>query len=120
MEQHSELKEYAENLGIDYSSSVWDMTSTKQMVDLNPKLIKIPSPRNTQYDMLEYLADNYSGEIHVSLGMTTREEEARIMAVLDPVRDRVVLYACTSGYPVDFQDVCLKEVSRQTSSPHSS
>jgi sialic acid synthase len=112
MDQHMELMRYAEELGIDYSASVWDMTSTKQLVKLNPSLIKIPSPRNTQYEMLEYLVKNYAGEIHLSLGMTTRKEEVRIMKVLDPVRERVVLYACTSGYPVDFKDVCLYEVKR--------
>lgn len=112
MDQHKELVKYADELGIEYSCSVWDMTSTKQMVEINPGLIKIPSPRNTQYDMLEYLTDHYEGEIHVSLGMTTRKEEQKIMTILDPVRDRVVLYACTSGYPVDFKDVCLYEVKR--------
>lgn len=110
--QHQDLQLYAQELGIGYSASVWDMTSTIQMTLMNPSLIKIPSPRNTQYEMLEYLVDNYKGEIHLSLGMTTRKEEARIMTILDPVRKRVVLYACTSGYPVDFKDVCLYEVRR--------
>lgn len=112
VDQHQDLQLYAQELGIGYSASVWDMTSTIQMTLMNPSLIKIPSPRNTQYEMLEYLVENYSGEIHLSLGMTTRKEEARIMNILDPARKRVVLYACTSGYPVDFKDVCLYEVRR--------
>ena len=46
--------------------------------------------------------------------MTTRAEEERIVALF---RDRgrladLVLYACTSGYPVPFEDVCLLEVQR--------
>lgn len=112
IEEHSELMKYANSIGIEYSSSVWDMTSTKQLVDLNPNLIKIPSPRNTQYDILKYLSENYSGEIHISLGMTSLEEEENIMETVKNVHNRIVLYSCTSGYPVDFKDVCLMEIKR--------
>ena len=38
------------------------------------KLIKIPSACNNNYPMLEWLCDNYSGEIHISTGMTTKSE----------------------------------------------
>ena len=37
-------------------------------------MIKIPSACNNNYEMLQYLCDNYNGEIHVSTGMTTKDE----------------------------------------------
>lgn len=112
IEQHIELQRYAKEVGIEYSCSVWDMTSTKELVDLNPSLIKVPSPRNNQLDMIKYLAENYKGEIHISLGMTTRAEEKEIFKILGDAVSRTVFYACTSGYPVDFEDVCLREIER--------
>ena len=111
---HAELKAVCEHYGVVYSTSVWDMTSAREIVELNPAMIKVPSARNTHWPMLRLLCATYPGKIHVSLGMTTRIEEARIMHLFyeqGRARD-VVLYACTSGYPVDFCDVCLLDITR--------
>ena len=112
--QHKQLKSWCEELGVVYSSSVWDMTSTKEIASLNPELIKIPSACNLKFDMLDYLCKNYEGEIHISFGMTTKAEEEEIVHFFKE-RDRtkdLVLYSCTSGYPVPFEDICLKEIIR--------
>lgn len=113
-DQHKELKEYCEQMNIVYSSSVWDLTSAKEIADLKPQFIKIPSACNNEYAMLEWLCCNYGGEIHVSLGMTTRSEEEKLVRLFeDQKRNKdMVLYVCTSGYPVAFGDVCLLEISR--------
>ena len=114
LEQHSQLKKWCEEEGITYSSSVWDITSAKEIATLNPQFIKIPSACNNNYEMLKWLCDNYSGEIHLSLGMTTHEEEDEILNVFEKCgRNKdLVLYVCTSGYPVPFEDVCLLEIKR--------
>jgi sialic acid synthase len=114
VDQHRELKAYAESLGVDYSTSVWDMTSAREIITLNPKFIKIPSACNSSVEMLGNLCDNYGGEIHISVGMTTQVEERRIIEFFRShgrLHD-LVLYACTSGYPVADQDVCLLEIAR--------
>ena len=113
-EQHAELKAYCEELDIEYSTSVWDLTSAKEISALNPKLIKIPSACNNNFTMLEWLCDNFSGEIHVSTGMTTKDEIEKVVQLFEKKgRNKdVVLYNCTSGYPVPFEDVCLLEISR--------
>lgn len=114
LDQHRELKNYCDANGIAYSSSVWDMTSSREIVSLDPVMIKIPSACNTNYEMLGHLCGNYGGEIHISLGMTTHSEEREIVSFLTK-RGRakdVVLYACTSGYPVPDEDVCLLEITR--------
>ena len=41
-DQHRQLKEWCEEFGITYSTSVWDLTSAKEITALNPKFIKIP------------------------------------------------------------------------------
>lgn len=114
LEQHAELKKYCEEVGIIYSTSVWDMTSAKEIASLEPELIKIPSAINTNFEMLGYLCDNYKGEIHISTGMTTQEEIQRIVDFfVEKKRSQdVVLYSCTSGYPVPFEDVCLMEITK--------
>ena len=72
--QHAELKAYCEEMGIIYSTSVWDLTSAKEISSLHPLFIKIPSACNNNVEMLIWLCQNYKGEIHVSTGMTTKSE----------------------------------------------
>ncbi|TDN89167.1 N-acetylneuraminate synthase [Salegentibacter sp. 24] len=112
--QHQQLKEYCEELKITYSTSVWDLTSAKEISGLNPKFIKIPSACNNNQVMLSWLCDNYPGEIHISTGMTTSDEIGKIVDLFkEKKRNRdLILYNCTSGYPVPFQDVCLLEINK--------
>ena len=123
---HIELKEYCESIDIKYSTSVWDMTSTREIVNLNPKLIKIPSACNDNRTMMKYLFDNYNGEIHISTGMLTANERNELYNWLvceclqkrDVDRKRIILYHCTSGYPVPFDKLYLKEISGLYEDPH--
>lgn len=113
-EEHKELQYYGKKIGIEYSTSVWDCTSAQDIITLNPSLIKIPSGCNTNYALLEILRDTYNGEIHISLGMTTKEEEKQIIELFKHNNkiDQLVLYACTSGYPIACSDACLLEILR--------
>ncbi len=110
--QHKELKQYCDEMGIVYSTSVWDLTSAKEIASLNPELIKIPSACNTNLEMLVWLADNYKGKIHISTGMTTKDEVEQAISLFEKKNRNkdVILYACTSGYPVPFEDVALLEI----------
>jgi N-acetylneuraminate synthase len=114
LDQHKQLKAWCEEYGIEYSTSVWDVTSAKEIVSLNPRMIKVPSACNLNKSILEFLCDNFDGEIHLSLGMTSKDEEERIVSFFEDknrAKD-LVLYCCTSGYPVPFEDVCLLEITR--------
>ncbi len=111
--QHQELKAYCEEIGITYSTSVWDLTSAKEIASLSPEFIKIPSACNNNKAMLEWLCQNYKGEIHISTGMTTKDEIEAIVNLFKKHRRNkdLVLYNCTSGYPVPFNDVCLLDIN---------
>ena len=111
--QHAELKRFAESIDINYSTSVWDVTSAKEIISLNPILIKVPSACNNNFEMLRLLRDEYNGEVHISTGMTTKDETEKIVSFFEEkeqAKKRMVVYSCTSGYPVPFADVCLLEI----------
>lgn len=113
LEQHAELKKYAESIGIGYATSVWDTTSAKEIIQLNPDLIKVPSACNNHFEMLKLLRDHYQGEVHLSTGMTTKNEIEEIISFFEETlqaKDRLIVYSCTSGYPVPFNNVCLLEI----------
>ncbi|MFD1163102.1 N-acetylneuraminate synthase family protein [Hwangdonia seohaensis] len=111
--QHKKLKAYCEDIDITYSTSVWDLTSAKEIASINPEFIKIPSACNNNAAMLNWLCENYKGEIHISTGMTTKDEiEALVNLFKKQNRNKdLVLYNCTSGYPVPFEDVCLLDIN---------
>lgn len=113
-DQHRELKEFCDSVGIDYSTSVWDVTSAREMAVFKPKMLKVPSASNLHFDMLSVLCEEFGGEIHLSFGMTSKAEEEKIVSFFEKKgRSKdVVLYACTSGYPVAFEDICLYEITR--------
>jgi N-acetylneuraminate synthase len=114
VDQHLELMDLCKRLGLTYGTSVWDVTSAKEMAAVQPQLLKVPSASNLHFEMLDVLCQEHSGEIHVSLGMTTRDEERQLVEFFE-ARGRassLVLYSCTSGYPVDFGDLCLLEITR--------
>jgi N-acetylneuraminate synthase len=114
MVQHQQLKNWCEEYGIVYSTSVWDLTSAKEIAELTPELIKIPSACNNNLKMLEWLCENYDGEIHLSFGMTTHQEEDEIVSLFEKKnrQKNLVIYGCTSGYPVPFEDTALLEITR--------
>ena len=114
VKQHELLKNHCDKLGIEYWTSVWDVTSAKEMVSFNPNFLKVPSACNNHFEMLEVLRDEFKGEVHISMGMTTIKEEEEIINFFkdNGQNDRLVIYSCTSGYPVPFKDVCLQEINR--------
>jgi len=114
-EQCLELKEYCEKIGIIYSTSVWEANSAKMIVDINPKFIKVPSACNNNFELLRILRDDYTGEVHISFGMTTQKEEEEVISFFEATnqaKNRLIIYSCTSGYPVPFEDISLLEIFR--------
>ena len=113
--QHKKLKEYCEEIGITYSTSVWDLTSAKEIASINPEFIKVPSACNNHFEMLRYLRDQFDGQVQISLGMTTPEEAEQIVDLFeetDSAKTKLMIYACTSGYPVSAEETCLLEIKK--------
>ncbi len=114
IEKHKELKEYCDNIGIVYSTSVWDVTSAREMITLKPAFLKVPSACNNNYEMLKILRDEFKGQVQLSIGMTTKSEVEQIVSFFEQAnqaKSRLLIYSCTSGYPVPAEDVALLEIS---------
>ncbi|MFN0276620.1 MAG: N-acetylneuraminate synthase family protein [Chitinophagales bacterium] len=115
IERHASLKKYCEEIGIGYSCSVWDVTSAEEIISLKPDFIKIPSACNTHSHLLKTLRDSFKGDVHVSVGMTTDEEIEKLISFFEEknaAKNRLVVYSCTSGYPIKFKEVCMMEIKK--------
>ena len=114
VQQNKELKEYCNSIDIVYSTSVWDVTSAKEMITFEPEFLKVPSACNNNFKMLKVLRDEYKGQVQLSVGMTTKEEVEEIVSFFEKTnqaKNRLLIYSCTSGYPVPAEDVALLEIN---------
>jgi len=109
--QHVELKDYCDELEIGYSTSVWDEDSALEIASLNPDFIKIPSPMNENYVLLDTLFNNYHGDVHISLGMISKKGKEKLFNYFHDKKNRIVVYHTTSGYPVKFKELYLMEIT---------
>lgn len=113
-DDHRILADACTEAGLVYSCSVWDLPSLRAITPLRPTYLKIPSACNTHIELIDAMATEFEGDIHVSLGMTTRAEEE---ALAERLRHHgrlgdTVIYACTSGYPVAAEESYLLEINR--------
>lgn len=112
--QNKELKEYCDDIGMIYSTSVWDVTSAKEMLTFEPEFLKVPSACNNNFPMLKVLRDEFKGQVQLSIGMTSKEEVEEIVKFFEETgqaKTRLLIYSCTSGYPVPAKDVALLEIN---------
>ena len=112
IEIHSVLKHFCEDNGIRYASSVFDMKSAAEVVQLEPDYIKIPSQKNLKLDMYDIICNDFAGDIHISSGMTTDDQVDDLLNEIGKRTSlkRVVLYCTTSNYPCEYKDLHLLRI----------
>lgn len=109
---HFELKKLCDEIGISYMCSVFDVISADNIIKLKPYAIKIPSSCNTNFELIEYIISHFDGEIHISFGMTSKDKIDEIMNYFSQhnrLKD-LIIYACTSAYPLPLSETCLLEI----------
>ena len=109
LDHHAALQTHAKACGVEYASSVWDITSYHEIAELEPPYIKVPSAHNEDQKLIAHIAAHWTRPVHISNGMCSREAEARFENTLG---FRCVPYACTSKYPARMEDVCLLDIPR--------
>jgi len=108
-QQHVELKEFAENLGLIFFSTMEDKESVDFLMnDLKSSLIKVGSGDLTNYPLLKYTA-KFGKPMVLSTGMATISEiDKAISTVLNEGNDNIILLQCTSDYPCPYEDMNLR------------
>lgn len=111
IDKHKELKDQCKEHKIGYACSVWDVVSAEEIISLQPDYIKIPSAMNNNWQLINYVLNNFSGDVHISFGMAFPNEREELIKTLLPDAHRVVPYWTTSGYPVQFSELFLLELT---------
>ncbi|MDF2539838.1 MAG: N-acetylneuraminate synthase [Herbinix sp.] len=110
-ENFIELSRYANQIGIDFLSTPFDMDSIDFLRTLPMPAFKIPSGEITNKPYLMKIAQT-GRPIILSTGMSTMEEIAEALELFDSYsRDKITLLHCNTEYPTPFCDVNLKAIN---------
>ena len=111
---HQKILEYCKKKKIKYSCSAWDVKSAKDISKICKQYIKVPSATNLNFEVLDFLCSKYSGDIHISTGMTSANEVDAIFEFIKKKKrlKNLVLYSCVSDYPTNIKDVCLLDIKK--------
>lgn len=109
-EQLFDLKEYAENKGIVFSCSAFDLESAYKIAELDCKHIKLPSQLYSDKRLQKQLAimkETFGLHISVSTGMHNYEEVVNNewLNIAD------VIYHCISIYPCELKEMNLSFIA---------
>lgn len=110
IDQHFELMQHCGLYDVKYSCSVWDMTSAREICSIQPAFIKIPSACNHDLQLINYVIDNFAGDIHISTGLTSKIATFELLKFIMSWPSRFVVYHCTSIYPCPFDKLNLLEI----------
>lgn len=109
-EWHSELFDYAREIGIDIFSSPFDKSAVDFLETFNPSAYKIASFEITDYELIRYVASKMR-PIIISTGIATIEEIQDAVDICKGVGNNdIVLLKCTSSYPAPLEEGNLKTI----------
>ena len=111
-EQHFELIEHCQKIGIRFLSTGFDTESLDMLFELGIRLFKVPSGELTNLPYLEHMA-KFQCPVYLSTGMATLEEvkwavEALVSAGL--AKEKISVLHCTTAYPTPLDQANLRAI----------
>ena len=106
---YRELSTYCQTKGITFLASAWDIKSADFLESLGMPAFKVASADLTNLPLLEHIARKGKPML-VSTGMSTLEEVAEAMEVINRHNEQVILLHCVSVYPRESEEVNLRVI----------
>lgn len=110
-EQHYELKEYCNKIGIIFSSSPFSNEEVDLLIKLDVPYLKVASMDINNYPLLRYMASTKK-PILLSTGMATLAEIDNAVHIIEKEgNSQIVLLHCISIYPPAYEDIHLRNIT---------
>jgi len=106
-EWHKELKEIAEEEGLIFLASPFDLTAVDFLNSLGVAAFKIASPEITDIPLIEKCAQTDTPVIFSSGIATLNDIELAISTCRKNNNDQIALLKCTTAYPTPFEEMNL-------------
>ena len=107
LDKHFELKEYCDEVGIRFMSSVFSKQDAELLKNVVTDYVKIPSFESRNTDLIHYCWDNFD-KLLISTGTSTLDEMQYISRLLR--NSNFTLLHCVSSYPCNFDIVNLPRI----------
>jgi N-acetylneuraminate synthase/sialic acid synthase len=108
-EQYRELKAYAEQIGILFFSTAFDIPSADLLADIDVPAFKIASGDISNTPLLRHVA-KVGKPMIVSTGGATFEDAQRAYDTIMPINPNLCIMQCTSGYPPPYEQLNLRVI----------
>ncbi len=106
-EDHREIKNYCEGIGITYLCTPFSIEASDKLEDLGVEFYKIGSGEMQNLHLLRHIAKKGKTMI-VSTGMSTLDEIAEAVDMIKLEGCPFVLLYCVSAYPPDYSEINLE------------
>lgn len=107
--EYVELKTYAQELGIDFFATAFDISSADFLEKLEVPAYKIASGDLKTIPLLKHVA-SFGKPMLVSTGGATMEDIRRAYDAIMPINNRLCIMQCTGGYPPEWEELNLKVI----------
>ncbi len=112
-DQYVELKDYAEEIGIDFFSTAFDRPSADLLEEIGISAYKIASGDLTNTPLLKHVA-SFGKPMIISTGGATMEDVQRAYDAIRPINANFCILQCTSGYPSPYEELNLRVIETFT------
>lgn len=104
--QYRELKAYADEIGIIFFSTAFDIESADFLHNLDMPCYKIASGDLLNLPLLKHVAE-FGKPMFISTGGATMEDVRRAYDAVKPINKEICILQCTAGYPPAWEELNL-------------
>ena len=110
-EQHFELKNYCNSLGIEFCSTPFSAKEIDLLNELDVEFFKIASMDINNYPLLQYVAQ-FNKPILLSTGMSSLSEIEKAVTIMEKQgNSKIIILHCVAIYPTENKDLNLKNIT---------
>ena len=109
-DQYKELKEYAEEIGIAFFSTAFDIPSADFLAKLDIPCFKMASGDLTNLPLLKYVAE-MGKPMFMSTGGGTMDDVRRAHDAVAAINSNFCIMQCTAGYPPEWEELNLAVIA---------
>lgn len=108
-DEYTELKQYANDLGITFFATAFDFDSANFLRELDMPAYKIASGDLRNLPLIRYVA-NIGRPMVVSTGGGTMDDVQRVYDAVMPINDQLCIMQCTASYPCAAEHLNLRVI----------
>ncbi len=108
-DEYVELQKYANELGLDFFSTAFDIPSADFLAKLDVPAYKIASGDIRSIPLLRHVA-SFGKPVIISTGGATMQDVRRAYDVIMPINSQLCIMQCTAGYPPEWNELNLKAI----------